>query len=273
VAGLPAIARKEIQRRADRLHIPDFVLNAALKIESPTGKTYRERLDTVKTERQLSEIFEDFIGMVPLGRSLFSGLNPVHTGGPMQVSVDFAQQHSRDYPYTVKDSIRSEVFSRRGGVYFGTMHLLGYPAHYDAMLYRFADFNAGWYASRNAAFQAAVSRLTGIPLALDGDVVMYGSDEAGQTERAVRVLRRSLDLSDSAMHLALQKGETPEFEDTTLYRKVYALADRDAGKPLPRAVLPGITLQSPKITRTLTTAWFANRVQERWKNCMARAGT
>jgi outer membrane murein-binding lipoprotein Lpp len=272
VPGLPAIARREIDRRAQSLHVPGFVVNAALDIESPTGKTYKQRLETVRTERQLSEIFEDFIGMVPMGSTLFSGLNPVHTGGPMQVSVAFAQEHAKDYPYTVQGSIRKEVFSRRGGVYFGVAHLLGYPTHYDAMLYRFADFNAGWYASRNAAFQSAVSRASGIPLTLDGDVVLYGSDQAGQTERAVRALRRRLGLADDAIHQALSKGETLDFEDTALYRKVFALADGDAGRPLPRAMLPGITLESPKITRTLTTAWFANRVQERWKRCMGRAG-
>jgi hypothetical protein len=42
------------------------------------------------------------------------------------------------------------------------------------------------------------------------------------------------------------------------------------GKPLPRAMLPGITLKSPKITRKLTTAWFATRVDQRWQRCMAR---
>ncbi|MEE7565503.1 DUF1615 family protein, partial [Xanthomonas sp. Kuri4-3] len=38
----------------------------------------------------------------------------------------------------------------------------------------------------------------------------------------------------------------------------------------PRAVPPGIRLESPKITRTLTTAWFAQRVEERWRRCMAK---
>jgi len=46
------------------------------------------------------------------------------------------------------------------------------------------------------------------------------------------------------------------------------LADARAGKPLPRAMVPSIQLDSPKITRKLTTAWFATRVDDRYQRCM-----
>ena len=101
-----------------------------------------------------SAIFDDFIGMVPLGRTFLATRNPVRTGGPMQVSVAFAeaQAGSRPYPYPVPRTLRDEVFTRHGGIYFGVAHLLDYAAPYDAMIYRFADFNTGRYAGRNAAF-------------------------------------------------------------------------------------------------------------------------
>ncbi|BFO08550.1 hypothetical protein GGER_10600 [Serratia rubidaea] len=178
----------------------------------------------------MSAIFDDFIDMVPMGQRLFGSLNPVRTGGPMQVSIAFAEAHAKGYPYPIDGSIRREVFSRRGGMYFGIMHLLGYPANYSRSLYRFADFNAGWYASRNAAFQSAVSQASGIPLALDGDLIIYGSDKPGTTELAVRTLAKRLDISHSAIRRALEKGDTLEFEDTDLYRQVFALADKTAGK-------------------------------------------
>ena len=70
----------------------------------------------------------------------------------------------------------------------------------------------------------------------------------------------------------MEEGKNFEFEDTQLYARVFALAEKAEGRPLPRAVLPGIALKSPKITRKLTTAWFAKRVDERYQRCMARAG-
>ena len=273
VPGLPKIARTEINRRASQLHIPAFLVRSALDITSPTGKTYNQRLDAARTEGQLSAIFDDFIGMVPLGKSLFGSLNPVHTGCPMQVSIAFAEKQARDYPYPVAHSIRQEVFTRRGGLYFGSAHLLGYPVDYTQSLYRFADFNAGWYASRNAAFQNAVSLASGIPLTLDGDLTIPGSYKLGSTERAVRALRTQLDLSDNAIRRQLEKSDSLDFNETDVYQRVYALAERQQGKPLPRAMLPGITLQSPKITRNLTTAWFAKRVDDRRQRCMSRAKT
>jgi hypothetical protein len=74
------------------------------------------------------------------------------------------------------------------------------PASYSVPLYRFADFNAGWYASRNAAFQNAVVKASGVKLALDGDLIRYDSEEPGSTELAVRRLAGQLGMSDSEIH-------------------------------------------------------------------------
>lgn len=79
VPGLAGIARKEIDRRAAQAGVPDLAVRAALALQSPDGRSYAERLEKVKTERELSELFEDFIGMVPLGRTFFADRNPVRT--------------------------------------------------------------------------------------------------------------------------------------------------------------------------------------------------
>jgi hypothetical protein len=277
VPGLGRIAIAEIERRAARHHLPNFLVHAALSIDSPDGRSYEERLAAARTERELSELFEQMIATVPLGRRLFAESNPVHTGGPMQVSVGFAEAHAAGLPYPYRDDgqdIRHEVFTRRGGLYFGIAHLLGYPASYNKMLFRFADYNAGFYASRNAAFQYAASKATGMPLVLDGDLVRYGkrgpADATGATEIAVQALSTQLGMDDRQIHRALLDGERVQFEHGDLYRGVYEIAERAVRGPLARARVPQIALDSPKITRKLTTAWFAERVNARYLACLAR---
>jgi len=273
VPGLGAIAWKEIDRRAEGAGVPRLALRAALALSSPDGRSYAQRIDAVKTERQLSEIFEDFIGMVPLGKTFFASRNPVRTGGPMQVSIAFAeaQVKARRYPYAAGDSVRREVFTRRGGLYFGTAHLLAYDAPYDRMLYRFADFNAGRYASRNAAFQNALGVASGLAVALDGDLLpRTGDAPRGETERAADTLAGRLGLSEAAIHQDLEKGDETGFARTALYERVFAYAEQLDRRALPRAVVPRIDLHSPKFTRKLTTEWFAKRVDERHRRCLAR---
>jgi hypothetical protein len=275
VPNLAKVAREEMFRRADNAGIPALAVRLALQLKSPTGKTYDDRLDAVRTERELSVIFEDFIGEVPLGRQLLSGLNPVRTGGPMQVSVAFAEAHANahTYPWPVKESIRHEVFTRRGGLYFGTAHLLGYEAPYGTqMVYRFADFNAGRWASRNAAFQQALAGASKRTLALDGDAFVAGArmEAPGETESAARALSAALGMSDHEIRRDLVRSDGADFERTALYAKVFAIAEQRAGRKLPRAALPEIVLKSPKFTRRLTTEWFAKRVDERYQRCLTR---
>jgi hypothetical protein len=216
------------------------------------------------------------ISELPDGRRLLAGYNPIRTGGPMQVSIEFAQDHvrARPYPYPRRVGLRDEVFSRRGGVYFGVADLLDYPAPYTRPLYRFADYNAGRYSSRNAAFQLAVSRLTHRKLDLDGDLLRYQdgapSGEPSATQRALLPLAGRLRLSRAEMLRDLRQEKASSFASTPLYQRVFALADQSAGKPLPREAMPQIRLRSPKIHRRLTTEWFAGRVEWRYRNCLER---
>lgn len=276
VPGLGDIAMKEIERRAAAAHVPMLLVRGALALDSPDGRPYAARIAAARTERQLSEVFEDFIGMVPFGKSFFGSRNPVRTAGPMQVSVAFAEAHveQRPYPYPLRGSVRAEAFTRRGGLYFGTAHLLAYEAPYDKPLYRFADFNAGRWASRNAAFQNALALASGLPVDLDGDLLpaggASGDEAAGQTERAARSLAGRLGLGAREVRRDLERGDGAAFGESELYTRVFAYAERLDGRTLPRAVVPRIDLASPKFTRKLTTAWFADRVEQRHRRCLAR---
>jgi hypothetical protein len=272
IPGLGAIARREIDRRAERAHVPLMIINGVLALESPNGRTYGDRIDSARSEKELSDVYEDFIAAVPLGRTLFAERNPIRTRGPMQVNIAFAEQFSAatPYPYPVKLSIADEVFTRRGSLYFGIAHLLDYRAPYATYLYRFADYNAGQYASRNAAFQSAAGIAAGVPLITDGALLPHDADanNAGATEHALQGLAAQLNISEGAIHAALAQGRAYSFETTLLYSRVFALAERKAGRSLPRAILPRIELAGPKIKRHLTTGWYAQRVDERFKRCL-----
>ncbi len=273
VPDLGVIAWREIDRRAAHAGIPAGIVHEVLKLDSPTGQSYGDRIEHARTEKELSDIFEDFTGSLPLGRRLFASWNPIRTRGPMQVNVAFADQFAatHTYPYPVNVSIDEELFSRRGSLYFGTAHLLAYSAPYDRYLYRFADFNAGQYSSRNAAFQQALKIVSAKPLAADGALLPHdGGNNAGDTELAVRSLSARLHLDDGAIHAALEEGRSARFEQSAVYREVFRLAEQRVHHPLPRAAIPQIELEGPKIERRLTTEWYARRVDGRFQACLAR---
>ncbi|GHD79255.1 DUF1615 domain-containing protein [Vogesella fluminis] len=277
VPGLPAIVWNKIGEKVAGYHIPLPLVKAALLKPSPTGESYKSRIDSLRTEREMNDLFEDMAAEagkldLPVGMK-----NPINTVGSMQVSVAFAQSHVRawPYPYRYQGSLRNEAFSRRGGIYFGTANLLHYPAGYRDMIYRFADFNAGRYSSRNAAFQLAVAQLSGRKLVPDGDLLRYRdglpSGEASSTERALYRMSQRLGLSDSAILHDLKQEKNSSFSQSTLYQKVMALADQQQGRKVAREAFPQIRLNSPKITRKLTTEWFAKRVGWRYDNCLKRS--
>lgn len=277
VPGLSRIVWQELDRRRERYAIPKVVLDLAMRKTSPDGRNYKLRIDALRTEKQMNTLYNDMIAELPGGNTLFSGYNPVRTGGPMQVSVEFAEEQvrTRRYPYHQQGSVRDEVFTRRGGLYFGIAILLDYPASYSQMLYRFADFNAGRYSSRNAAFQHVLAKLSGQPLALDGDLLRYRNGrpaaESSETLQALLTLRPRLQLSAAEIERDLKLEKTFAFEQSALYRRLYTLADGASGERSPRELLPKIDLKSPKITRKLTTDWFARRVDGRYRSCLERS--
>ncbi|WP_337882478.1 DUF1615 domain-containing protein [Chromobacterium haemolyticum] len=277
VPNLSKIVWGEIEQRRQKYLIPGFVVDAAMQKKSPDGRSYKQRVDALRTKREMNALFEDMVRELPFGQTIFEHKNPIRDGGPMQVSVAFAETHVRawPYPYHYAGSLRDEVFTRRGSVYFGSAILLQYPAPYSQMVYRFADYNAGRYASRNAAFQQAVARLSGRKLALDGDIMLYSdkmnralSGETSETQKALLAMSGRLGMSADEMLRDLRQEKLSGFAQTALYQKVFALA----GARAPREIMPQIVLVSPKFTRRLTTEWFARRVDGRYQNCLARAG-
>ncbi|MEQ1740620.1 MAG: DUF1615 family protein, partial [Methyloglobulus sp.] len=204
------------------------------------------------------------------------------TIGSMQVAVRFAlkqEQGSRQKELTLKEvfALRDLMYTRNGGLYYGALQLLGYESGYSQKIHRFADFNAGRYASRNAAFQFAVAKLLKTKLALDGDLLGYARNgTALQTKSKSEAALFEL----SKQHL-LGLGETQIRSDLLLEKqhgftktKTFELVRREfarvyRNKP-PFVLLPDINLKSEKISasRKMTTALFAKSVNKRYQQCM-----
>jgi len=292
VAGLPAIARKALAEKASALGpFGSMVLDKLLEGKAPGAtKTFEQRLDLLRTEADLDLLFRDLLAehqrrrpvlyaAANVGATLFSSggfedRNPVTTAGSMQVSVHFAQEHAREL-HRDREAVRDELYTRAGGLLYGSARLWSYEAGYDSMKYRFADYNAGPFTSRNAAFQEQVASLTHTTLALDGDLLSY--DAAGDVKstetNSLAALKQVFEGQARAPNVErdARKEKSREFERTETWAAVKAAYERKQSRPPPYARMPAVELKSPKLQRPLSTAWFAGAVDRRYQACLARA--
>lgn len=152
---------------------------------------------------------------------LFGLFNLVCIGGLMQVSIVFVEQYIKGYLWKMDGIVCQEVFSCCGGLWFGIYYLLNYFVSYSVLIYCFVDFNVGWYVSCNVVFQNVVSKVSGVKLVLDGDLIRYDSKEFGKIELVMCKLVVKLGMSDSEICCQLEKGDSFFFEEMVLYKKVY----------------------------------------------------
>lgn len=266
VPNLPAIVMQALEAKLAPLGpFAKPTLNAIL------DQDLRARIRGLRTERDLDRLFRDTIAArLPSRVTALVGiddLNPVTTAGSMQVQVVFARRLSG-----MRDAdVRELLYTRAGGVRFGTARLIGYGARYDDVIYRFADYNAGEYASRNAAFQEQLARLARTTLALDGDLLRYDDDAPSETMRAALAFAALQGLDADAVRVDLETEKTLAFEDTDLWHAVRDAWRVSTGTEPAYARIPQLTLRSPKLSRTRTTAWFAQNVKRRYVACRARA--
>jgi hypothetical protein len=291
VPGLAAIVERRLQDELAPLGpLAGYARRELLGAVGPGGSgTFDERLAEVETEQELDRLFRELVafheGRAPgaVGKGvrfllprLEERLNPIDTAGSMQVSVAYAQAHGEAdglSPATVRDLL----YTRRGGLRYGTARLFSYEADYPRPLYRFADFNAGPYASRNAAFQEQVADLVGLDLALDGDLTVWTSrgrpaDHDGETLQAVLAWRaaNAPDLSERRVRADLRREKERAFEESDTWRRVRQSWREANGEEPVYARVPDIALDSPKLQGDLTTGWFASRVQQRYDACLTR---
>ena len=277
VPGLSTLLANKIKKMEENLAVR-LALEVRLNQPMSNGKTFRQGIGLVKTERDLANWYSEFTASKYLGPILDQfgkGVDDVvGTVGSMQVSIDYARRVAAQLGQSSLN-MRETLYTRKGGVLFGTAHLFYYPTHYEQMIYRFADYNAGHYASRNAGFQAMVAKLSGKPLSADGDLIAHNATQpntASQTQAALQQLfaqkAPNISAQTIAQDLALEKSL--EFEQSTTYLTLTQLYRQKYGALITEQI-PRISLKSEKITRNLTTEWYANSVNRRYQQCLASA--
>jgi hypothetical protein len=141
-----------------------------------------------------------------------------------------------------------------------------------AVLFSGADYNAGEFSSRNAAFQERVSILTGRKLVLDGDLLLYhdGVPEPAnsRTESGVLDLLQSQMSADQIRKdLLLEKDSA--FSETRTATSLCTLFQARRKMPCAPALLP-VGAANPtaenKWGMTLTPANYAYGYVKRFKN-------
>jgi hypothetical protein len=291
VAGLGRMAEQQIKAKLAAL--PVLPAAAALGVEiflatkpSPE-KSYLSMIRSARTERDLDLVYRNLtfflfrqyastrlLNAAALAHRI-DAANPVSTLGSMQVSASFTiaeveKAKNRRLGLGAIWKLRDELYTRKGGVAYGTRMLLGYRAEYPSRLFVFADYNAGRYASRNAGFQHMVAKLSGVNLARDGDLMLYDSGKPKPDASATETALRSLKLMDEeSLRADLLREKDFAFRDTETYKAVSkAFAEKTGTKP-PYAMLPQISLKGPKIRHHMTTEIFARAVMRRYDRCMA----
>lgn len=254
---------------------------------APDGEpTFRDRLDGVRREEELDRWYRDLVayheGRIPLAGSavrllfprLEERLHPVATVGSMQVSAQWAQAHPTSRGLD-RHGVRDRLYTLEGGVHYGTLRLFATDA-YAAPIHRFADFNAGPQASRNAAFQAMVAELAGTPLQRDGDLLQWNDRgrprrrQTGETVAALQALAPELGLAPDTVLRDLRHEKEVDFRSTPTWAAVRRLWTERTGRAPLEAQVPEVVLDSPKLSGTWTTATFAQRTRDRHARCVAR---
>jgi hypothetical protein len=294
VPGLADMVRKRLDELAGRLGPPGKHAVQDLLAERRPGDrhTFAQRLRALRTERDLDLLFRDMLAaaharhpVVYRAANVLDGvfrnahledLNPVGTAGSMQVGARWVLNHSHGQ-YVDADAVRDVLFTRAGGLRWGVERLWGYSAHYPRALFRFADYNAGEYASRNAAVQRALTRLTGQPLAPDGDLLAYDAhgepkaEESASLRALLAFAQKTPELSAAEVRRDVLLEKRAEFDGTPTYRALQRAYQARFGSPLSPAELPDLELSSPKLKGDYTTARYARAVNGHFHACLARA--
>lgn len=294
VAGLGKLSETALREKFGKIPIGGTIAMKWLEKNPTPQSSFMTRIRNARTERDLDLAYRALVdyasqsasidAVVRLGllNKLIEDKNEIDTIGSMQVSVKFAlgmAKQRRWLPMTLDDvyGVRDQLYTRHGGMYYGVKQLLGYDTGYNQKIFRFADFNAGRFASRNAALQDVINKLSGQKLSIDGDLLSYSKDGVAlksftASEQAIRLInaKMHLGLSDTEIRKDLLREKQQDFVTTrtfNLLRERFALTTKSQAA---FARLPDIALNSPKLSRSFSTKRFAESVNLRYQSCMKR---
>jgi Protein of unknown function (DUF1615) len=292
VPGLGKLSETALREKFTKIPVGGTIALRWLENNPAPQTSFMTRIRNAKSERDLDLAYRSLVDyasqsasidtVVRLGllNTLIEDKNEIDTVGSMQVSVKFALDMARQrrwLPMTLDDvyGVRDQLYTRHGGMYYGVKQLLGYDSGYTQKIFRFADYNAGRFASRNAAFQQVVAKLSGDKLSTDGDLLSYNKDGAirntvTSSEKAIRAAseKHQLGLSDKDIRKDLQREKQNDFVTTRTFTALRERYSRVTKQPADFARLPDIALNSPKLKRSFSTGRFAQSVNTRYQACM-----
>lgn len=270
----------DLKTKKSQEHPTIFAMLSSAGLIDAAEKIYLPKLRRVKTEKELEDLVAEVkkgplmerLKSIPFkGKQYYSQIlqemnEIVQTVGSMQVNTRKAYQMALNEGRTdvTEATVREELYTLRGGLHYGISmaaeairiysKTAGFPSLSESEIqFVLADYNSGLYSCRNAAIQEKLSRLMGIDLVRDGDLLAYHSrgenvgkvlEEASNTEKAFISFAKkySLNITDAQIREQLLLEKSTAFESTALYKeleRIYAEQGKslDRGKPVSYAMV------------------------------------
>ena len=273
----PALAETDLEmlfvRRKEQLASENLLAAGLLTVSTMEDDLRRKlRQDTlrgrVRTERDLARYTDgdlrpwlrDYLQrtfLIPEALAVRSEArwlpDPVKTIGPMQVDSLKAFRNAKgrgeeiESPVAMRALLLDPETALTRGIEEGVALLLkGYRVYRadmsaeDAVYFAGADYNAGEFSCRNAAYQEMLAAITGRRLSLDGDLLLYQggepSDVPSRSELAARDALPRLDAVRIRRDLILEKEAA--FSLTATARGICDRYGETAHKDCPLARIP-----------------------------------
>ena len=298
--NLEALFTGELQRLRREIPLAGKLLDRSTLDDAVRAKLRRDtRRGKVRTEAQLVRYVEGdlrkwlgdhlrahYLFPAPLARyvSRQALRNPVTTLGPMQINLHKATANARRRgeklasPAQMRTWLLAPDTALERGLREGIYQLWRAYRYYRrrlsadlAVRFATADYNAGEFSSRNAAFQQRVAQLSGHGLILDGDLLTYSKGavalRASNTESAVITLLTRYPAPKIRTDLLLEKEEG--FDATPTWKQVCRIQRKRNGKPCLVAIVPGGAVNARariKLGRAYTPRNYSNAYLTRWRN-------